>query len=136
MATAQLMPMDSDRTLSVACCDVDADGDPPTWSSGTSAAPGRGQNRLYLNDGSGTLTDATASRLPMDTDLTWGVACCDVDGDGDPDLVFANGFGEQNRLYLNDGGGTFSDATGARMPVNTGLTLSRGVLRRRRRWRP
>ena len=51
--------------------------------------------------------------LPADS-----VALGDVDGD--LDMVFGNrGFyGEQNRLYLNDGSGTFTDATVLRLPVN------------------
>ena len=34
----------------------------------------------------------------------------DLDGDGDADLVFGNNM-EQNRLYLTDGSGMFTDAT-------------------------
>ncbi|WP_141700018.1 Ig-like domain-containing protein, partial [Candidatus Marithrix sp. Canyon 246] len=37
-----------------------------------------------------------------------GVSLGDVDGDGDLDAVVAN-FGEANKLWLNDGSGTFSD---------------------------
>ena len=91
-----------------------------TWSSGNG-----GQNRLYLNDGTGTFVDATASRMPTDPDNTQAVACGDVDGDGDPDLVFGNfGTAFQNRLYLNDGTGTFADVTAARMPMDTDLTAA------------
>ena len=38
-----------------------------------------------------------------------GVAAEDVDGDGDVDLLFVGGGG--NALYLNDGGGRFTDVT-------------------------
>ena len=75
-----------------------------------------GQNRLYLNDGSGTFTDATAARYADGYgDTTEAVsALCDVDGDGDLDLVFGKleaGRASRTWLYLNDGKGTFTDAT-------------------------
>ncbi|HWW60911.1 MAG TPA: FG-GAP-like repeat-containing protein, partial [Thermoanaerobaculia bacterium] len=39
-----------------------------------------------------------------------GVAAEDIDGDGDEDVLIVGGLG--NRLYLNNGDGTFKDATG------------------------
>lgn len=40
-----------------------------------------------------------------------GVACGDSDADGRPDLAVTNFFGESTTLYLNLGGGLFTDAT-------------------------
>ena len=70
--------------------------------------------------------DELRQYLPPDRDPTRAVAMGDVDGDGDPDLVFGNTsvwngnqrVGGQNRLYLNDGTGTFTDVTAARMPAD------------------
>jgi hypothetical protein len=79
-ATATRMPIDngaSDMVLG----DVDRDGDLDLVMSW-------GQNRLYLNDGMGTFTDATAARMPVNYVPTTCVALGDVDGDGDLDLVF------------------------------------------------
>jgi predicted nucleotidyltransferase len=81
------------------------------------------QNRLYVNDGTGTFSDATASQMPVDVDYTHSVALGDVDGDGDLDVVIGN-HAPQNRLYVNDGTGTFSDVTATRMPVNVDYTQS------------
>ena len=64
--------------------------------------------------------------LPPDSDWTSAVALGDVDADGDADLVFGN-WGRQNRLYLNDGQGHFSDVTAARMPTDLHYTLAVAV---------
>lgn len=73
-----------------------------------------GQNRLYINYGSGVFNDVTSTNMPPDTDLTWGAALGDVNGDGHLDVVFANT--GQNRLCLNDGPGVFRDVTSTNFP--------------------
>ncbi len=84
----------------------------------------KGQTVLLLNIGSGGFVDATKTHMPKDADVTFGLALGDVDGDGDPDLVLANGAlqgskGQQNRLYLNNGKGVFKDVTKTQMPVDS-----------------
>ena len=123
----QVLPADSDWTFAVALGDVDGDGDLDIVF-GNGGYHGE-QNRLYLNDGAGTFADVTATHMPVDSDSTTAVALGDVDGDGDLDIVFGNAgycypyypywcFTEQNRLYLNDGTGTFTDVTATRMPTH------------------
>jgi len=112
-ATAARLPPDGDDSLTVDLGDVDGDGD-LDMVFGNGGYAGSDQNRLYLNDGSGTFIDATATHMPAVRDGTQDVVLGDMDGDGDLDLVAAN-WG-QNRLYLNDGTGTFSDVTVPRMP--------------------
>src|SRR6185436_3040650 len=90
---------------------------------GNTGSPPGGQSRLYLNNGTGTFTDATASRMPVGIYSTRSLALGDVDGDGDLDLVVGND-NEQSRLYLNNGTGTFTDATASRMPVGNYWTSS------------
>ncbi|MEM7205433.1 MAG: VCBS repeat-containing protein [Planctomycetota bacterium] len=122
-APAGRLPLDTDPTTDLLFVDVDRDGDPDlVRAAGRASPPTATQNRLYLNDGGGRFTDATA-RLPSAEDDTESVATADVDGDGDLDLIFANGLGDpwrppspQDRLYLNDGSGNFVDATTARLP--------------------
>ena len=50
------------------------------------------------------------THLPENDGATYSVSLGDVDGDGDLDILTATWRG-RNRLYLNDGGGIFRDAT-------------------------
>ncbi|MFT7536859.1 MAG: hypothetical protein ACI85K_002814, partial [Hyphomicrobiaceae bacterium] len=118
-----------DETHSIAIGDVDSDGSPDMVLGNGRLGPGgssRFQNSLYLNDGFGGYRQATAGRLPNDSDFTNVVAMADVDGDGDLDVITGNaqgfGGGAQNRLLLNDGSGVFADETAAQMPIDADVT--------------
>ncbi|MCI0589388.1 MAG: VCBS repeat-containing protein [Planctomycetes bacterium] len=87
---------------SVAPGDVDGDGD-------IDALVGSVQDLLLVNDGSGSLADATP-QLPALGQSTEDVALGDLDGDGDLDALLV-GPGGQNAFYLNDGSGSFVDAS-------------------------
>ena len=66
---------------------------------------------LYRNRGGGRLEEVTREAgLGLPADYGMGVAVGDYDNDGDPDLYLTH-FGP-NRLYRNNGDGTFSDVTG------------------------
>jgi hypothetical protein len=74
--------------------DFDGDGDLDlVTADGLNAAPSMSQpapyNRLYLNNGAGTFTDVTATRMPNVPIGSRSVAAGDIDGDGDVDIVFA-----------------------------------------------
>ncbi len=69
-------------------------------------------NRLYRNNGDGTFTDVGAASGTDDAGNGQGVAWGDYDNDGDADLYVAN-YGSGNRLYRNDGDGTFTDVAAA-----------------------
>ncbi len=94
--------------------DVDGDGD-ADLVVGMDHDP----NRLLLNDGRGSFLDATAGRLITPivaqpsgfANATYAVDLVDIDGDGDLDLLTVNDHNLHNRVYLNDGLGTFTDVT-------------------------
>jgi len=115
-ATAARLPALTGAFLTVAAADVDADGDADLFAAGAD-----GISRLLLNSGTGTFADATAARLPPATRIATGAAFVDVDADGDLDLVVACR-DDADRLLLNDGLGTFSDASAGRLPGDAGAT--------------
>eukprot|EP00812_Abedinium_dasypus_P009610 NODE_328_length_1663_cov_215.967662.p1 GENE.NODE_328_length_1663_cov_215.967662~~NODE_328_length_1663_cov_215.967662.p1 ORF type:complete len:510 (-),score=182.98 NODE_328_length_1663_cov_215.967662:116-1645(-) len=87
--------------------DVDGDGDLDLFIANYKAS-----NKLYVNDGRGRFSDATQTAGLTSSGAGFGVAFGDVDGDGDLDL-FVTFAQKSNKLYLNDGKGTFTDATTA-----------------------
>ncbi|MHC4549989.1 MAG: CRTAC1 family protein [Planctomycetota bacterium] len=64
------------------CGDIDNDGDPDIYQCNW------GQNRLYLNDGTGKFTDVAGEAGVAGNDRDWSTGCClfDYDKDGDLDL--------------------------------------------------
>lgn len=107
--------------------DIDQDGFPDVFVANV------GPNRMFLNNGDGTFTDITEDAGVAGGDDEWSSSCvlADLDGDTLPDLYVVNYLeaaslagcprrpscapttfeGAQDRLYLNNGDGTFRDAT-------------------------
>ncbi|MEM7203578.1 MAG: VCBS repeat-containing protein [Planctomycetota bacterium] len=113
------MPNDSFFTLAGSFGDVDADGDLDLVLGN-----GIGEvNQLYLNSGGGRFVDVSAAQFTTTAQRTLGIALLDADGDGDLDAVAANQQGlflqtAQDRLYVNDGTGHFTEGTAAGLPVD------------------
>jgi hypothetical protein len=85
--------------------------------AGTPLAPTLLINQTPVG-GAITFADETAARLPPGfVQQAKGVEVLDADGDGDPDLVFANAFGNQPSILINDGTGHFTDETATRFPA-------------------
>ncbi len=99
--------------------DVDGDGD-VDLVVGNDHDP----NQLLLNDGRGGFVDATAGRLVTPTvpqpsgyaNATYEVDLADIDGDGDLDVLMVNDHDLVNRVYTNDGLGSFTDVTATALP--------------------
>lgn len=83
-------------------------------------------NRLYINNGDQTFTDATTSAGVRDGGWGWGTSAFDYDNDGHKDIVMTNGFpsdlldplvpgdvtdfsNDPMRLFHNLGDGTFEE---------------------------
>lgn len=100
----------------LALFDADGDGDLDLYlaqANASLAGPGRvdgSLNALYLQQADGRFAVATASGLE-DGGYGTGVAVGDVDNDGDLDVYVAN-YGP-DRLYLNEGGARFREASRA-----------------------
>lgn len=65
-------------------------------------------SQLFRNNGEGTFTDVSRDAGVKNERYCKGSVWGDYDGDGDPDLYVSN-FGADNRMYRNNGDGTFTD---------------------------
>lgn len=91
--------------------DYDLDGWPDLYLLAAGGKPSRGDsdpNALMRNQG-GRFVDATTAAEVGETGFAQGVAVGDINEDGFADLLVLN-FGP-NRLFINNGDGTFGDAT-------------------------
>ena len=100
--------------------DFDGDGDQDLYvcSFGPAGTAQTGHNKLYRNNGDGSFTDvaiAAGVNAPSVSNNCYGAAFGDYDRDGDLDLfTTAYSFGQEgNKLYRNNGDGTFTDVTTA-----------------------
>jgi|GEM_PF-2455954 len=89
-----------------ASCFFDANGD---GELDLATGVWRGQNQVFLNDGSGSFTLGTTN-FGLSDGRTWVLIAFDVDGDADLDL-FSVDERDQSRWYLNDGAGSFTAGT-------------------------
>ncbi|MFP6620874.1 MAG: CRTAC1 family protein [Pirellulaceae bacterium] len=94
-------------TQTATWCDFDLDGDLDLFV-GNENAP----CQLFQNDGQGHFTDVAARAGVQEPGWVKGVASGDYDGDGDADFYVSN-LGGDNRLYRNNGNGTFTDVASA-----------------------
>jgi len=113
------LPQVADQTQSVKLVDLDGDGH-VDMILGNEEPP----NRLLFNDGKGNFVEHAAG-LPLKLPLhTREVIVFDANGDGKPDILFANltsNGGAKDKdpralLFINQGNRQFVDETAARIP--------------------
>lgn len=117
----------------VAMVDVDNDGDMDIYVTNVPSNPGSPvPNYLYINDGTGVFTEEAVERglAGLDDYGAHGVVFADFDHDGDYDVVIGNAGNRdepaQNRWYINDGNGYFTDNT-KKARMKNRLWRTRGI---------
>ncbi|MGH2634783.1 MAG: FG-GAP-like repeat-containing protein [Actinomycetota bacterium] len=126
-------PSNADSGRDVVEADFDGDGDLDLF-----LAVSR-QDRspvLWLNDGTGRFVDATATNVPAEPLSAQDVEGCDIEGDGDLDIVLSDTgavlnpptdhrfLGAPNHIYVNDGLGRFTDVSSGLLPQDAESTFS------------
>ena len=122
--TAEVGLVEDGFTTTATAGDIDGDGDldlfvghlvtpdtcPVPICSPTPKACASQPNQLFLNEG-GQLVDVSEERGVTHVEPTLASLFFDFDADGDLDLFVGNDIGSKNpdRLYVNDGKGTFKD---------------------------
>jgi gliding motility-associated-like protein len=120
-----LIQSDQANPMGHGWADIENDGDldvyfGATWNAG-------GVNELWLNEGTSfiqvTNSGATPNTpLPFEGNVSWG----DYDNDGFVDLFLARWNNSANKLYRNQGDGTFAEITSI-APVATAAWTSAGI---------
>ncbi|MEC9477495.1 MAG: FG-GAP-like repeat-containing protein [Planctomycetota bacterium] len=91
----------------VALGDLDSDGDLDAFVANDTSG-----NTVWINQGgvqAGVVGQFLDSGQALGSSSSIAVSLGDVDGDGDLDALVANA-GQPDRIYLNDGGGIYSDS--------------------------
>ena len=110
------LPKISKITQDLALFDIDKDGDLDLVEANEDG------NVLYENSGKGYFKDITSTHLFSAIEMeSRKIAVADVDKDGDLDLFFANvnftgAKSPQNRIFINNGKGKFTDDTSNKLP--------------------
>lgn len=81
------------------------------------------RDHLYRNDGSGKFTDVTNDAGIADFAHGLSATWWDFNSDGYPDLYVANDFFAADRLYRNNGDGTFTDVASQTFPCTPWFSM-------------
>ncbi len=80
-------------------------------------------DRLFRNDGSGRFEDVTRAAGVFDRAPGLSATWTDLEGDGWPDLYVGNDYFAPDRLWRNQGDGTFRDVLSERVPHTPWFTM-------------
>ena len=106
-------PLKSRGAPGVAVIDYDGDGDLDLYvTNGPGTANSLYQSQLKQGGGANFVDVAAAAGVAAASQDSTGTCFGDIDNDGDPDLLVL-GMMESNRLFRNEGNGTFTDITPA-----------------------
>lgn len=116
------LSISASNTVSAGFGDYDQDADLDLFLAHWGNRPQADTQTLWQNNGDGTFTSASIQSgladqivtqdpgLPGFFDYTFSPVLSDIDNDGDADLLFASDF-ETSKFFINDGNGTFTNAT-------------------------
>jgi hypothetical protein len=111
---------DHGDSYSAAWADYDGDGLLDLFVSNSGGQP----DFLYHNQGGGSFSRVTDGPLVTESASSYGASWGDLDDDGDVDLFIATAGNEPNRLFRNNGDGTFTKITDS--PVSDSPVFSNG----------
>lgn len=110
----------SDSSVMAAFCDYDRDGWLDVYIAtnilSTRDHPKGQQGYLFHNNRNGTFTNVTAQAGIFGEAQSHSATWWDYDNDGWPDLYVANDYGGPDKLYHNNGDGTFTDTLSQVLP--------------------
>ncbi len=110
------LPALSDITLALALGDLDGDADLDIVVANRSF----NGSKILVNNGIGFFTDQTAQRFSTPPPFAGDVVVTDVNHDGSEDIIFASESSGGPLVFINSGGGDFTEETNARTPTFSG----------------
>ena len=115
------------NTYSISAGDINGDQHLDLFLSHWRSSFFGGGGFLWKNEGGGVFTDISAQAGLDALQSTWVFAgnFSDIDGDGDLDLLIAGDF-NTSKVFVNDGGGVFSESTGSTLTDQNGMGTAVG----------